>query len=154
MTVAETMALINECAAEMIADGLIVVSRPPGQQRLSDLAEERREALFVLMREWDAESTDFFAKARLPYGTIPVGGALFDETLRGAIRLEFVMALRKAETIDGAVELAEPAIRRWIEKHNEKRPKDANWKRWCDRSGFSGQDDLFRLADLARKAVA
>lgn len=96
-----------------------------------------RDALFAYMRELDADSLFYFEKAKETPGTIPVGSALFDDTIQGAVRLELVMALRTAETPEAAYETAVQAVRLWVEKHNAKR-KDKDWKRWTEH----GQDKL------------
>jgi 5'-3' exonuclease len=106
----------------------------------------RRARLFAFMRELDAAADHFFAKGREDANRIPVGAALFDEVLRGAACFELVTALRRAETVEAAAELAAPAVRLWVEKHNA-RSKDINWKRWTE----AGQDELARLVQRAKE---
>lgn len=113
------------------------------------LPPDRREALFEAMRRMDDESTRFFASGRETPNTIPVGAALFDETLRGAARLELLMALRKAETLEQAFEQARESLRVWVRRHNEKRPRDRAWQRWEG----SGQSELEFLISQIRRVV-
>lgn len=110
------------------------------------LEESRQEELFALMRELDAESLKFFDKGREPSDAIEVGAFGFDIRLDGAVRLELVSALRTAESIDAAADKARVMVKLWVEKHNEKRPKDIHWKRWTE----SGQDKLEALIDRVR----
>ena len=112
------------------------------------LAEPARERLFAFMRSLDAAADDYFRKGRETPNTIPVGAALFDETLRGAVRFELVMALRVATSLDDAQARASKAVRLWVEKHNARRP-DINWKRWTE----AGQDELVRLVDRTEKEI-
>lgn len=110
------------------------------------LDETRRERVFALMRAWDTEAVRYFDRGRETPGTIPVGGAFFDEVLKGAVHMEFVSALRTAPSVEEAHKTAANAVRLWVKKHNERRPNDVHWRRWTE----SGQDDLERLVRQAR----
>lgn len=123
------------------------------------LAEPARERLFAFMRFLDAEADGYFAKGREDANTIPVGAGLFDETIRGAARLEFVMALRDTvrfgnrwthaeKSLDAAYLKASAALRLWVEKHNARR-KDINWQRWSE----FGQDELRYLVISAKREI-
>jgi hypothetical protein len=98
------------------------------------------------MRQWDAEADDYFRRGR--EGAMPVGSALFDETIRGAVRLEWVSALRTASSLDDARSAAETAVRLWVAKHNA-RSRDRNWQRWIE----FGQDDLRRLVAITSDLI-
>lgn len=114
------------------------------------LPEPARERLFALMRELDEESGRFMAQGREPRDGIPVGAAFFDDVLLGAARLELVQALRVAPSLEAAEKAASEALRLWVKKHNERRPKDIHWQRWTE----SGQDTLFGLVRRVRAELA
>ena len=108
----------------------------------------QREDLFALMRRLGDEAAVYFTRGRETPNTIPVGAALFDETLGGAMRDELNAALRKAPTLEGAFEQAQAGLRVWVRKHNERR-SDINWQRWEE----SGQTELETLISEVRAAV-
>jgi hypothetical protein len=102
------------------------------------------------MRWLGDEADQFFIRGREMPDTIPVGAALFDETLQGAICLELVSALRTAPSLEIASDRASAAVRVWVQKHNAKRPHDMSWQRW----GESGQSDLERLVQCVAATIA
>lgn len=108
------------------------------------LPAPQREALFAFMRELQADSDFYMARGRETPGTIPVGSALFDEVIKGAVRLELVMALGQAATLEAAHAKAAEATRLWVKKHNEKR-KDKDWQRWCEHGQTNLSDLVARL---------
>lgn len=114
------------------------------------LAESKREKLFAIMRTLGDEADRYFEKGRERYDMVPVGAALFDETLRGAVRLELVSALRTAPDLGVAAVRAGDAVRVWVCKHNERRPRDVNWQRWSE----AGQDMLAHLVASVREVVS
>lgn len=112
--------------------------------------DARRERLFALMRILDSEAERYFAKGREDSGRIAAGPALFEETLRGAVRMELVMALRAEPTLEAVTERAQVAVRLWVTKHNQRRPNDVGWKLWSE----SGQEQLQGLLARVRREVA
>lgn len=121
------------------------MSTEPCWKALTDL---KREDLFALMRRMGDEQEIYFARGRETPNTIPVGAALFDETLRGAMRHELNAALRTAPTLEAAFDQARTALRVWVRKHNERR-RDINWQRWEE----SGQTELETLISEVRATV-
>jgi len=118
--------------------------------RLVDsLPPAHRAALFALMRQLGAEADVFFARGREEHDRIPVGAALFDETLRGAARHELVNCLRTADTLDDAHEAAKRLLEVWVLKHNARRPRDMHWQRWTG----AGQSELLSLVHRVRDIV-
>lgn len=115
----------------------------------STLTEPKREALFALMRELQADSDFYMAKGRETPGTIPVGAALFDDVIKGAARLELLLAIGRADTLEAVEALAVPALRLWVTKHNERR-RDKDWRRWTEH----GQDVLRFLLTRVRTILA
>lgn len=101
------------------------------------LSELKRERLFAIMRRLGDEMLYYFDRGREAPNTIPVGAALFDDVVRGALRHELVSALRTASSPESAFDQARAALRVWVQKHNERR-NDINWKRWED----TGQIEL------------
>lgn len=112
------------------------------------LPEAKREPLFAFMRELQADSDFYMAKGRETPGTIPVGSALFDYVIKGASRLELLMAIGRADTLEAVEAQAVPALRLWVTKHNERR-RDKDWQRWSEH----GQDDLRFLVARLRKIL-
>lgn len=113
------------------------------------LDPDRQSRLFALMRDYGEASDRYFAKGRISGGMVEVGPALFDDTLKGAVRYELVSALRTATSVDEAVEKASEKVREWVRAHNARRPRDAHWRRWTE----AGQDDLQACARCVREAV-
>lgn len=116
------------------------------------LVKAQREELFALMCELGSEADQHFKRGRDlegPPGTIPVGSAMFDETLQGAVREEFVRALRTAPTLEAAEQTAADAVRLWVRRHNARRPKDVNWQRWTE----AGQADLEGIVRRVREIL-
>lgn len=121
------------------------MSAEPFWKSLTDL---QREDLFALMRRMGDEEAVYFTRGRETPNTIPVGAALFDETLRGAARYELNAALRKASTLEAAFDQSRAALRVWVRKHNERR-SDINWQRWEE----SGQTELETLIATVRTTL-
>jgi len=87
-----------------------------------------------------------------PYGTIAVGGADFDEWLRGELLARFLSNLGKGLSPEEARAEADEWRLMAVKKHNQKRPRDINWKRWEG----TGSDKLWfavRMIRLAEERV-
>lgn len=91
------------------------------------LPDERREALFARMRGLSLESEYRFAKAREltpPASTIVVGGADFDEVLKGEVIASYLRAIRQGKTPTEALAITEADRTSYVRKWNKRRGND------------------------------
>lgn len=92
------------------------------------LSESNRNALFLVMRNLNEEMYRYEAKSRVPYGTIPVGSAHFDELLKSVIIGEYLSCLNKGKEPNECLKEVHKTSKECIEKHNSK-SRDINWAR-------------------------
>lgn len=94
---------------------------------------EKWSSVLVAMRVVRAESDGRLAAARrliAPHGTIAVGGADFDEFVRGEALATLLGALSDGYYPSLAAVAAKMFARDAVRLHNAKRPRDVNWQRY------------------------
>lgn len=92
-----------------------------------ELAPPVRERLFAAMRDWDARSQRHYENARklaAPWGTIAVGTADFDETIKAECIQSYLRQLRRGDTPLFAYKTAMAERTEIVKKHNLKRGND------------------------------
>jgi hypothetical protein len=106
-----------------------------------------RPAVFVLMRRIDAQAAAYDARARKlapPAGSIPVGGAHFDEGLRRDVLWAFLRHLRRGATPALAAERA----------LDESRAVVRSWNRAPRCATFGGRHEAERWEDTCSALLA
>lgn len=96
------------------------------------LTDSDREALFTYMRRLDEKGQHYWRQARTltaPAGTIPVGAAAFDPTIRALAGDAYLRGLRAGLSPDAAYTEALDESRASVKLHNAKRPREMTWQR-------------------------
>jgi len=100
---------------------------------LDSLDDLSRVVVFAEMRRLDNSMTSQYRKASQlapTFGSVGVGAADFDPLIRAEAIRVFLSEIRRGGDPANAAILAKSEIRLFISKHNNKRPRDINWKRW------------------------
>jgi hypothetical protein len=84
------------------------------------------------MRRIRAEEETYFNRDRKlaePGGTLPVGPARFDESIKADVLREMLSKVNRGKSPQEAAAAAKELAREWVRNHNAKRPGDTMWQR-------------------------